>query len=38
VQSDIKNDRLGWDGNCATIYLPILKEFEERRAKTRAVL
>jgi hypothetical protein len=26
------------NGNCATIYLPILKEFEERRAQTRAVL
>jgi hypothetical protein len=26
------------NGNCVTIYLPILKEFAERRAKTRAVL
>jgi tetratricopeptide (TPR) repeat protein len=26
------------NGNCATIYLPILKEFDERRAKTREVL
>ncbi len=26
------------NGNCSTAYLPILKEFEERRAKTREVL
>ena len=26
------------NGNCVTIYLPILKEFDERRAKTRGVL
>lgn len=26
------------NGNCSTVYLPILKEFEERRAKTREVL
>jgi hypothetical protein len=26
------------NGNCSTVYLPILTEFEERRARTREVL